>query len=106
MKMNKTIVWLAILVLAGIGATLKFSTSHEAMPIGCDEFGYLNLARELNGNNKLNEKYGEEIVPPLIEFLQQNGISDNEIIWMVTPHAYHIQMKNKFFEVVNISCVE
>jgi len=84
--MNKVYYYLVVLAMICIGATLKFANSHEAMPIGCDEFGYLNLARTIDEGTISNRPFLNE----LLDTLRKEGITEPEINWMVTPHAYHI----------------
>lgn len=84
--MNKTIFYCLIFIFMGTGITLKYSHSHESMPIGCDEFGYLNLSRTLNEGITNERPYFDE----LLDTLRGKGITESELAWMITPHAYHI----------------
>ncbi len=72
--------------MCSIGTSLKFATSHEQMPIGCDEFGYLNLTKTLGNDNVPERIY----LPGLISEFKSNGITEAEYAWMITPHAYHV----------------
>ena len=84
--MNKSIYYLIVLVLVCAGTSLKYANSHEAMPIGCDEFGYLNLAKTIDEGHAENRLYLKE----LLTTLRVEGIQEQEFSWMITPHAYHI----------------
>ncbi len=84
--MTKKFYYLLLLVLICIGTTLKFAHTHEAMPIGCDEFGYLNLAKYFDEGKTVDRSY----LPGLLEHLRTSGITEPELSWMVTPHAYHV----------------
>ncbi len=84
--MNKTIFYCLIFIFMGTGITLKFSQSHESMPIGCDEFGYLNLSRTFAEGVSNEGPYFDE----LLDTLRGKGITEPELAWMITPHAYHI----------------
>lgn len=87
--MNKIILYILLTLIGSFGIALKFSQSHEKMPIGCDEFGYLNLAKSFRGEAI---SYHEEktYLKPLLDTLRKSSITENEISWMITPHAYHV----------------
>ena len=84
--MTKALYYLAMLLMVTIGSTLKFSHSHEPMPIGCDEFGYLNLAKSFDEGQSTDRPYLEG----LLDTLRSAGITEPEFAWLITPHAYHI----------------
>jgi hypothetical protein len=88
--MNNKLVWIIFLVLIGAGVTLRFSTSHEKMPIGCDEFGYLNLAKAMDEGKTFSLHSDKPFLKGLLDTLRREGISENEFNWMVAPHAYHM----------------
>ena len=87
--MNKVTLYILLLLFGSLGVTLKFSQSHEKMPIGCDEFGYLNMARNIRGEN-LSIVSERNYLKPLLDTLRSTSITENEIAWMITPHAYHL----------------
>lgn len=84
---------LVIALLFSIGAYFKFSTQHEKLPTGCDEFGYLNMAKAFSNNNAFNDHASRPFLKDLINTFKQNGINETEYIWMVIPHAYHFSDK-------------
>lgn len=84
--MTKRIYYLLLLVLICIGTTFKFAHTHEEMPVGCDEFGYLNLAKHFDEGKLTDRSY----LPELLTHLRASGITEPELSWMVTPHAYHV----------------
>ncbi|MBL0339800.1 MAG: hypothetical protein IPP71_02125 [Bacteroidetes bacterium] len=88
--MNKIYFYLFLLLLGSCGVALKFSTSFERMPIGCDEFGYLNLAKSMDAGKTFTNHSPRPYLPKLIDTLRIKGITENEIAWMVGPHAYHL----------------
>lgn len=87
--MNKVTLYILLTLFGSLGVALKFSQSHEKMPIGCDEFGYLNLARSIRGETgSMNSE--KAYILPLLDTLRNSSITENEIAWMITPHAYHV----------------
>lgn len=88
--MNKAIYYFVLILFFGIGTMLKKSSSHEEMPIGCDEFGYLNLAKTIAKGEEFKYPLNRDYLPELLDTLRKQNISDAEINWMLSPHAYHI----------------
>ncbi len=84
--MIKKLFYFLLFIFMSTGITLKFLKSHESMPIGCDEFGYLNLSRTIDEGATNERPYFNE----LLLTLRGEGITEPELAWMITPHAYHI----------------
>ncbi len=84
---------IVIALLFSVGAYFKFSTQHEKLPTGCDEFGYLNMAKAFSNNNTFNDHAPRSFLKDLINTFKQNGINEAEYVWMVVPHAYHFSSK-------------
>ncbi len=88
--MNKFYLYLILLILGSFGVALKFSTSHEKIPIGCDEFGYLNLSKAITYDKAFADHTNRPYLNNLLDTLRKLNITENEISYMVTPHAYHV----------------
>ncbi len=84
--MNKATLYILLTLFGSFGLALKFSQSHEKMPIGCDEFGYLNLAKSISGQGVSEKLY----LLQLLDTLRSSSVTEYEIAWMITPHAYHV----------------
>jgi hypothetical protein len=72
-------------VLLAIAFGFRFYKSHDHMPIGCDEFGYLQLAEKFRG-----EDDHTDFISNLATELKAEGFEYERYAWMVTPHAHHI----------------
>ena len=88
--MKTTFVWILVAVLAGTGALLRFYQQHEDLPKGCDEFGYLNQAKAMTEHRTFEDHTNRPWLSGLLDTLRSAGITEQEIAWMVTPHAYHV----------------
>lgn len=88
--MKKNMIYFLVILLCATGTVLKFSTSHEQMPIGCDEFGYLNLAKAIDEHRVFSDHTQRPWLSGLLDTLRRSGITENEISYMVAPHAYHL----------------
>ena len=86
---------IVIALLFSVGAYFKFSTQHEKLPTGCDEFGYMNMAKAFSNNNAFNDHAPRPFLKNLINTFKQNGVNEAEYVWMVVPHAYHFSSKTK-----------
>ncbi|MBL0339973.1 MAG: hypothetical protein IPP71_03085 [Bacteroidetes bacterium] len=88
--MNKYSLYFILLFLGSFGVALKFSSSHEKIPIGCDEFGYLNLSKAFTDGKACADHTNRPYLHNLLDTLRKLKITENEISYMVTPHAYHV----------------
>jgi len=88
--MNHKLTWSIFTLAVCIGVTLRFSTSHEKMPIGCDEFGYLNLSKAMDNGVTFSDHTSRPYIEKLLDTLRSEGIDENEMAWMIAPHAYHL----------------
>lgn len=80
-------IWfLLISLLVSVLSYSRFARFHNDLPVGCDEFGYLQLAREFLGQ----EPSENPLVEELTAYLKGEGIEYREYGWMVAPHAYHL----------------
>lgn len=82
-------------ILFSIGAYYKFHKQNEKLPVGCDEFGYLNMAKAFGQQNFFNDHAPRPFFKNLVDTLQQENIPELEYKWMLTPHAYHFSAQTK-----------
>jgi len=71
--------------LLAIAFGFRFYKSHDHLPIGCDEFGYLQLANKFRG-----EIPDANLISDLVVQLEKEGFEYLSYAWMITPHAHHI----------------
>lgn len=93
---NKALMYayaIVVAVLFSVGAYLKFSTQHEKFPADCDEFGYLNMAKAMSNGLTFKEHTNRKFLTELISEFKNNNINQEEYVWMIVPHAYHISDK-------------
>ena len=83
--MNKLLLIILTYLLLSGAFIFNFSKSHNHLPTGCDEFGYLQLSEEFD---KTNER--TLFLNPLISDLKEKEFDYREYAWLITPHAYHI----------------
>ncbi len=79
-----------LLALCTTGAYFKFHKNHEDIPIGCDEFGYMSLAKAFDEGTTYQEHVKRPYLPALLDTLRHQGITEREIQWLVVPHAYYV----------------
>lgn len=82
-------------ILFSIGAYFKFHKQNERLPVGCDEFGYLNMSKAFGEQNFFNDHAPRPFFKNLVDTLQQENIPELEYKWMLTPHAYHFSAQTK-----------
>jgi hypothetical protein len=88
--MNKIFFYFIFFICASAGAILMFSHFHERIPLGCDEFGYLNLSKGFDKNQMFMLRPEKSYLPGLIDTLRKCSIPDLDFAWMIGPHAHHI----------------
>ncbi|MGQ0828491.1 MAG: hypothetical protein ACT4ON_08865 [Bacteroidota bacterium] len=88
--MNKWILYSAIITFCCAGVFLKFNTHQENIPTGCDEFGYMNLAKAFDKKIAFQDHAQRPYLTELLDTLRHSSITENEIEWMVVPHAYYV----------------
>ncbi|MEE4247544.1 MAG: hypothetical protein V2I33_19225, partial [Kangiellaceae bacterium] len=82
-------------LLITVGTVLKFSRALEDIPVGCDEFGYLQLAESLEEGTEFGDHRERTYFQPLFDTLVESGFEPHEFTWMITPHAYHYDSDSK-----------
>lgn len=87
----KNIIIYTLLVITILGGSyLKFHKNHENIPIGCDEFGYMNLAKAIHHNKEFKDHVSRPYLVDLLNTLRDSGYSEQEIDWMIVPHSYYV----------------
>jgi hypothetical protein len=87
----KKLIWSTVIILfCCIGVYLKFYNNQENMPTGCDEFGYLNLAKAFDNKTVYKDHTQRPYLNELLDTLRDSDIEENEIEWMIVPHAYYV----------------
>ncbi|GEM_PF-1120520 len=71
--------------------SLKYASHHSALPVGCDEFGYLNLAKAIDTGTVLSNHVERPFFSGLLTFLGQEGIDRSLYENLIVPHAYHLK---------------
>ena len=88
---KKYIIYAIIIsLLFSIGSFCKFSVKHEQLPKGCDQFGYLNMAKAFDKGYVFDDHAPRPFFKGLMDTLIQEGLDEKEYIWMALPHAYHL----------------
>ncbi|MEO5581833.1 MAG: hypothetical protein ABIR66_04025 [Saprospiraceae bacterium] len=88
--MSKLSCYFIFFICASLGTALKFSHHHERIPLGCDEFGYLNLTKAFDENHEFKLPPQKAYLSGLIDTLRKCSIPDLDFAWMIGPHAYHL----------------
>lgn len=69
--------------------------SHIRLPEGCDEFGYLNLAKAITRGSVFTNHAERPFIKNLIQYLEHFNLDKKYYYWMVAPHAYHVDSRSK-----------
>ena len=88
--MSSRVFTILILLLCTLGAYFKFNKNLQQIPIGCDEFGYLNLANAFSNNTTYDNHSYKPYMTQLLGAMRSKGFAEREFTWMVTPHAYYV----------------
>ncbi|MEP7320335.1 MAG: hypothetical protein ABI761_00395 [Saprospiraceae bacterium] len=88
--MSKLFCYFIFFIGASLGTSLMFSHYHERIPLGCDEFGYLNLAKAFEEGNTFKLPPQKAYLPGLIDTLRRCSVQDLDFAWMIGPHAHHM----------------
>ncbi len=79
-----------VAIVISIAGYYKFVTHHTSLPVGCDEFGYLQLADYISNGNVLNDHNHFPFLNDLSSHLKDTGIKYKDYAWLITPHCHHI----------------
>lgn len=96
--------WTNVLCLIAICAGIFFSYRvfykyHTHLPQGCDEFGYLFMAKALWDGKLFEDHTLRPFAPQLIEFLRKSSFPLKTYQYVICPHAYHLDSKT--FKIIN-----
>ncbi|MBW2446134.1 MAG: hypothetical protein JRG83_09435 [Deltaproteobacteria bacterium] len=83
----------AVAILFAWSSIARKPTPNPALPEGCDDFGYLNMAQALDEGVWLSDHARRPFHNDLVEHLEAQGAKLPEYAWMVAPHAYHVDSK-------------
>jgi hypothetical protein len=91
------------LLMAVVLVLLSFLTGARdlELPIGCDEFGYLYLARGIAAGTPFETPTRRPFDPVLVEALEREGFALGSYMYLIAPHAYHFDPRAR--KVVNQS---
>jgi hypothetical protein len=79
-----------LMLLAGFFIYHKYLEYHLRSPEGCDEFGYLNMAKAIDEGELFRDHAKRPFLPELISHLRREFPDENSYRWMIAPHAYHL----------------
>jgi len=90
--------WILLAIIAtlctiSLFAFSKFYDNHRTLPLGCDVFGYLNMARAIDAGRLFRNHSQRPFDPELTGFLQNSHHPFKHYAWMIAPHAYHLNPK-------------
>ena len=92
---------LSVVMLVGIMLLMAFYIyqdnvgHHLKLPQGCDEFGYLNMAKAIDEGELFTDHARRPFFTDLISHLQNLFQDENTYRWMIAPHAYHLDPEKK-----------
>lgn len=96
---NKIIVSFIFITIC-IGFFFNFSHYQNKVPKGCDEFGYLNLAKAFSENKAFSNIYEKPYFNQLIDTLRHEKLHELEFAYLIAPMSYYL--KDKTHEVINM----
>ncbi len=88
--MKNIIIYTFLIITICVGSYLKFHKNQENIPIGCDEFGYMNLAKAMHHNKEFKDHVSRPYLIDLLKTLRDSGYSEQEIDWLIVPHSYYV----------------
>ncbi len=68
----------------------RFGSVGDKLPIGCDEFGYLNMAKAISQGELLGDHASRPFIDGLLADLRVEEPEVDAYRWMIAPHAYHV----------------
>ncbi len=77
----------------------EFVKTHLELPVGCDEFGYLYLAKGIRDGRPFTTPTARPFDPALTEALLVSNFGPRSYSHLIAPHAYHLDTAAK--KVVN-----
>lgn len=76
-----------------------FYPYHLKLPIGCDEFGYLYMAKGIDQGKLFQSPTSRPFDPGLTNALKKSSFSFNGYTHVISPHAYHLDRAT--FKLIN-----
>jgi hypothetical protein len=73
----------------------RYSGLHQTLPEGCDEFGYLNMAKAVSEGRLFKNHADRPFDGGLLEYLKKSHLDYGSYEYMVTPHAYYLHKNHK-----------
>ncbi len=67
-----------------------FNRNEHLLPVGCDEFGYLNMAKAISEGRLFSDHVDRPFADELIHELASKNSNPDSYRWMIAPHAYHL----------------
>ncbi|MDQ8202322.1 hypothetical protein [Pelagicoccus sp. SDUM812003] len=86
---------LATLYLVASLAHSHYNRGEHGLPAGCDEFGYLNMARAIDAGSTFGNHAERPFIDELLIDLRNQFPTTNHFRWAVAPHAYHIDQSGQ-----------
>ena len=84
------LMFVGLMLLAGFFIYHEYLKYHLQLPEGCDEFGYLNLAKKIDEGELFANHAKRPFFPDLISHLRREFPNENSYRWIIAPHAYHL----------------
>jgi hypothetical protein len=81
---------IGVLILFSYG---YFFSYHLDLPLGCDQFGYLNLSEDISQGKVFTNPEKRPFESELIPYLRQSHFKYHDYAWMITPHAHHLDQR-------------
>ena len=85
---------IGLLVLAAVVFALsfykEFVKTHLELPVGCDEFGYLYLAKGIRDGRPFVSPTARPFDPALTKALLDSNFGPRTYDHLIAPHAYHL----------------
>jgi len=83
---------IGVLILFSYG---YFFSYHLDLPLGCDQFGYLNLSEDISRGVVFNNPAKRPFESELIQYLEQSDFNYFAYAWMIAPHAHHLDRRGR-----------
>ncbi|MBK1875744.1 hypothetical protein [Pelagicoccus mobilis] len=93
LQRKRTLLAIGTLLLVSLVTTAAhkhYNPFDHQLPTGCDEFGYLNMAKAISTGQTFADHSQRPFLPELLPALKENIRDPNHYRWMIAPHAYHL----------------
>jgi len=88
------LLYLCLLVVVGLFIYQNNHQHHLKLPHGCDQFGYLNLAKAVNERELFDNHAERPFLPQLLPHLKNTFSAERQYQFMIAPHCYHLSPAN------------